>query len=152
MLPAALNLHPYTPNAQALYSTHMDSGIREPVLARIHKVMQLREEVETLGVGGEYQPAADWQDDGEYLTLLLDVPGCTAETLHLEHEEDAVTVSGKRSEAQSRLVHRERRTGAFSRRLPFPESVVVESAQAGLQAGVLSVRFEKVHKTIDVDG
>lgn len=127
----------------------MDSGINKPVLARIQKVMQLREEVETLGTGGPYLPDADWQDSGEHLTLLLDVPGCTPETLRLEHEEEAVTVSGSRAEGTG-LIQRERRTGPFSRRLPFPEPVLVQSAQANLQAGVLSIRFEKVHKTIDV--
>ena len=34
----------------------------KPVLARLQHLMTLREEVETLGRPGPWQPAADWQD------------------------------------------------------------------------------------------
>ena len=47
----------------------------KPVLARLQKVMQLREEVETLSTGGPFVPEADWTDSGTHLTLVADVPG-----------------------------------------------------------------------------
>lgn len=119
----------------------------KPVLARLQRVMQLREEVEHLGQR-PFWPDADWRDDGDALTLLLDVPGCTPETLHLEHEEDAVTVSGSR--AGEATLYRERPYGSFSRRLAFPEPVMPRSARANLQAGVLSIRFEKRQKTVEL--
>lgn len=123
----------------------------KPVLARLQKVMQLREEVETLSFGGPYVPEADWTDSGTHLTLFADVPGCSPESLTLEDDGEAVTLSGERGalpDTQTAL-HRERRTGRFSRRLSFPEAVVAQSGEASLVAGVLSVRFEKVNKTIE---
>ncbi|AWN23115.1 heat-shock protein [Deinococcus irradiatisoli] len=123
----------------------------KPVLARLHKVMQLREEVETLASGGPFAPDADWLDSGTHLTLIADVPGCSLESLMLEDDGEAVTLSGERlALPESRgVLHRERRTGRFSRRLPFPVAVVSHSGEASLVSGVLSVRFEKVHKTIE---
>ncbi len=122
----------------------------KPVLARLHKVMQLREEVETVTFGGPYLPDADWLDSGTHLTLIADVPGCPLDSLVLEDDGEAVTLSGERNAlpGDQEIMHRERRTGRFSRRLPFPEAVVKESGEASLVSGVLSVRFEKVHKTI----
>ncbi len=123
----------------------------KPVLARLQKVMQLREEVETLASGGPFAPDADWLSSGTHLTLMVDVPGCAPESLTLEDDGEAVTLSGERGavpEDQESL-HRERRTGRFSRRLSFPELVVAQSGEASLVSGVLSVRFEKVNKTIE---
>ncbi len=142
------NASEHTPPLEApVLETHV---LDNSVLSRIHKVMQLREEIEALGALGPFVPEIDWQDSGEHLTLVIDVPGCTHETLHLEHEESAVIISGKREEAQQPLRHRERKTGRFMRRIPFPEAVLIHSAEAQVQAGVLSVRFEKVHKTIEL--
>ena len=123
----------------------------KPVLARLNRVMQLREEVETLASGGPYAPDADWLSSGTHLTLVTDVPGCLPESLTLEDDGEAVTLSGERSDLpdDQEALYRERRTGRFTRRLPFPVAVVPQSGEASLVAGVLSVRFEKVHKTIE---
>lgn len=123
----------------------------KPVLARLNRVMQLREEVETLASGGPYAPDADWLSSGTHLTLVADVPGCLPGSLTLEDDGEAVTLSGERSPLpdDQDALHRERRTGRFTRRLPFPVPVLAQSGEASLVAGVLSVRFEKVNKTIE---
>lgn len=123
--------------------------MNEPVLARLQQLMTLREEVETLGTLGAWTPPADWVDEDTHLRLLLDVPGVDPESLEMHEEGGAVTVAGRR-EAPARLLHGERPGGTFSRTLPFPEPVVPNSGEAQLAAGVLSVRFEKRHPTIDV--
>ena len=112
--------------------------------------MHLREEVESLASGGPYMLDADWLDSGTHLTLVADVPGCLPDSLTLEDDGEAVILSGERSalpDGQDAL-HRERRTGIFSRRLAFPNPVISQSGEASLLNGVLSVRFEKLHKTI----
>ncbi|EYB68208.1 heat shock protein Hsp20 [Deinococcus phoenicis] len=124
--------------------------MNEPVLARLQQLMTLREEVETLGLGGPWTPPADWVDQGTHLLLLLDVPGVDAGTLELHEEDGTVTVAGRR-EAAERLLSAERPTGTFTRTLTFPEVVIPQSGQASLNAGVLSVRFEKRRPTIDVN-
>lgn len=125
--------------------------IDKPVLARLSKVMQLREEIETLASGGPYSPDADWLSSGTHLTLITDVAGCSLESLILEDDGETLTLSGERSSLpeDQDILHRERRTGRFSRRLPFPVAVVAQSGEASLVSGVLSVRFEKVNKTIE---
>ncbi|MDL2345419.1 Hsp20/alpha crystallin family protein [Deinococcus sp. MIMF12] len=124
--------------------------MNEPVLARLQQLMTLREEVETLGaLEGPWTPPADWVDEDTHLRLLLDVPGVDPASLEMHEEGGAVTVAGRR-EAPARLLRGERPSGTFSRTLHFPEAVVPGSGEAQLAAGVLNVRFEKRHPTIDV--
>jgi HSP20 family protein len=130
--------------------------MNEPVLARLQQLMTLREEVETLGAGGPWTPPADWVDEDTHLRLLLDVPGVDPERLELQEEGGSVTVAGRRDSAgegdsAGHLLSAERPGGTFTRTLAFPEAVVPQSGQASLSAGVLSVRFEKRHPTIDVN-
>ncbi|WP_339095781.1 Hsp20/alpha crystallin family protein [Deinococcus sp. VB142] len=121
-----------------------------PVLARLQHLMTLREQVETLSDGGPWVPAADWRDVGTHLELLLDVPGVAPETLALAEEGQQVTVSGERT-PPSQLLSSERPSGAFSRTFTFPQEVHPASGEASLAGGVLTIRFEKLHPTIDVD-
>lgn len=120
----------------------------DPVFERLHQLMSVREEVESLSTQARWMPAADWLDDGAALTLLVDLPGVSADALHMQAEEDYVLISGERPALET--LYSERPYGSFSRQIGFPEAVVPHSAQATLQAGVLMVRFEKVHPTIDV--
>jgi len=124
--------------------------MNEPVLARLQHLMTLREEVETLGTGSPWTPPADWVDEDTHLLLLLDVPGVDPASLELEEEGPSVTVAGVR-ELPARTLSAERPGGPFTRTLHFPEPVVPQSGQAHLAGGVLQVRFEKRHPTIDVD-
>lgn len=124
--------------------------MNEPVLARLQQLMTLREEVETLGHGSPWTPPADWVDDQTHLLLLLDVPGVDPGSLEMAEEGLNLTVAGLR-EVPDRRLSSERPGGSFTRTLHFPEPVVPQSGQAHLAGGVLHVRFEKLHPTIDVD-
>ncbi|CAM4082318.1 Hsp20/alpha crystallin family protein [Deinococcus marmoris] len=124
------------------------AGMNEPVLARLQHLMTLREEVETLGAG-PWTPAADWADSDAYLTLHLDVPGTDPERLEMHEEGGMLTVAGERAAPQG-LLSAERPSGVFRRVLAFPREVVPQSGQAHLAGGVLTVRFQKKHPTIDV--
>ncbi|MVN88856.1 Hsp20 family protein [Deinococcus sp. HMF7620] len=123
--------------------------MNEPVLARLHHLMTLREEVETLSAPAVWSPAADWTEDDTHLLLCLDVPGVAAETLEVQEDGGQVTVAGHR-EAAPRLLSGERPSGPFSRTLTFPEAVLPQSGVASLSSGVLTIRFEKRHPTINV--
>jgi len=123
--------------------------MNEPVLARLHHLMTLREEVESLAGVGPWTPAADWCDGDTHLELHLDVPGVQPDSLELLEEGDTVTVAGQRPEV-TRLLHAERPSGTFRRTFTFPEPVVPQSGQAALSGGVLTVKFEKRHPTINV--
>ncbi|MBX8464636.1 MULTISPECIES: Hsp20/alpha crystallin family protein [unclassified Deinococcus] len=123
--------------------------MNEPVLARLQHLMTLREEVETLTGTGPWIPSADWADADTHLILYLDVPGVNPDTLELLEEDDTVTVAGQRDETH-RLLRGERPAGTFRRTLTFPEDVLPQTGQASLAGGVLCVRFEKKHPTINV--
>ncbi|ALW88724.1 Hsp20/alpha crystallin family protein [Deinococcus actinosclerus] len=123
--------------------------MNEPVLARLQHLMTLREEVESLAGVGPWTPAADWCDGDTHLELHLDVPGVQPGSLELLEEGDTVTVAGQRPEG-TRLLHTERPSGTFRRTFTFPEPVMAQSGQATLSGGVLVVKFEKRHPTINV--
>ncbi|AWT35477.1 hypothetical protein GCM10008956_08560 [Deinococcus arenae] len=123
--------------------------MNEPVLARLQHLMTLREEVESLAGVGPWTPAADWCDGDTHLELHLDVPGVQPGSLELLEEGDTVTVAGQRPEG-TRLLHAERPSGTFRRTFTFPEPVMAQSGQATLSGGVLVVKFEKRHPTINV--
>lgn len=128
----------------------MTEGHNEPVLARLHHLMTLREQVEALGQAGPWTPAADWRDADTHLELLLDVPGVDPQSLALHEDGQQITVSGERTAPDS-LLRAERPGGPFSRTFTFPEAVYPDSGQASLAGGVLTVRFEKRCPTIDVE-
>ncbi|MFC6591128.1 Hsp20/alpha crystallin family protein [Deinococcus lacus] len=125
----------------------------EPMLSRLQHLMTVREEVESLGElprsPGTDWPAADWVDEGTHLSLFLDVPGVEPERLEMQDDGETLTLAGERPELPGNLIYQERRSGPFARTLNFPEPVVPGSGQAQLSAGVLRVRFEKLHPTID---
>ncbi|WP_189072038.1 Hsp20/alpha crystallin family protein [Deinococcus sedimenti] len=123
--------------------------MNEPVLARLQHLMTLREEVETLAGLGPWTPAADWCDGDTHLELHLDVPGVQPDTLELLEDGDLVTVAGQRAET-ARLLRHERPSGTFRRTFTFPEPVLPNTGQASLNGGVLTVKFEKRHPTINV--
>ncbi|MBB5365488.1 Hsp20/alpha crystallin family protein [Deinococcus humi] len=122
--------------------------MNEPVLARLQHLMTLREEVETLGAG-PWIPAADWADEDAHLTLYLDVPGISPERLEMHEEDGMLTVAGERT-APEGLLSAERASGIFRRVLTFPREVLPQTGEAHLAGGVLTVRFQKKHPTIDV--
>lgn len=121
----------------------------ELVLGRLHQLMNIREGVESLTTPMPWTPAADWLDEGTHLVLVLDVPGVNPDTLALTEKGDSVTVSGQRDTPQHLLIS-ERPQGGFSRILSAPQAILPQTAQANLVGGVLTVRFEKKHPTIDV--
>lgn len=123
--------------------------MNEPVLKRLQQLMTIREGVENLGRPGPWHPNADWVDGGTHLLLLLDVPGVNPDSLALEEEGSTVTVSGERG-GPDHLLQGERGSGVFSRTFTFPEEVLPQTGEANLAQGVLTVRFEKRHPTIDV--
>lgn len=123
--------------------------MNEPVLSRLQQLMNLREEVETLGQGGPWTPGADWADEDSHLVLYLDVPGVSPDSLELHEQGDTVTIAGERP-ALARLLSSERPSGTFTRTLTFPEEVIPQTGEAKVAGGVLSVRFQKKHPTINV--
>jgi HSP20 family protein len=92
-------------------------------------------------------PATDLvETDSEYV-LRADLPGLNKDDVHVELNENVLTVSGERkSEHEERkegYYRLERASGSFSRSLTLPEGVDAEQIKAGFENGVLEVRVPK---------
>jgi HSP20 family protein len=98
-------------------------------------------------VARRWIPAMDiTETEGDYV-LKADLPGLTDKDVHIELENDVLTVSGERKvehEETRKGFHRvERSYGSFARRLTLPEGVDAEAITATVTNGVLEVRIPK---------
>jgi HSP20 family protein len=94
-----------------------------------------------------FSPAMDLAEtDGEYV-LKADVPGLTDKDVHIELQNNVLTVSGERkveNEEKGAGFHRvERSYGSFTRRLTLPEGVDADAIKATVSNGVLQVQIPK---------
>ena len=95
--------------------------------------------------GGEHgwTPSIDvFRDDGQ-LIVRADVPGIKPDEIAIEVDNGMLSLSGEHEEAEEKtdkhFVRRERRYGAFSRRMPLPEGVDPNKIKATTHDGVLEV-------------
>lgn len=88
-------------------------------------------------------PRMDLREVEGGLELTVELPGLKEEDLHIDVEENLLTVSGEKksaSEFHDRGMHIvERRYGRFSRSVSLPAGVKSEAIKASLDDGVLTV-------------
>lgn len=106
--------------------------------------------ISAAGDGGgarRWIPSMDLVEEGDRFVLRADLPGVSEDEVHVELQDDVLTISGeRRSEHEDRKqgYHRiERASGRFSRSLTLPEGVEPESIEASFENGVLEVRIPK---------
>jgi HSP20 family protein len=100
------------------------------------------------GVGvRRWVPAMDLVEEGDQFVLRADLPGVKESDVHVELEDDVLTISGERkSEHEQRRdgYHRiERSSGHFSRSLTLPEGIDPDSIHARFENGVLELNVPK---------
>jgi HSP20 family protein len=92
-------------------------------------------------------PAMDLVETDDDFVLRADLPGLTEDDVHIELEDNVLTLSGERkSEHEERkegYYRVERASGAFSRSLTLPEGVDAAAIKASFDNGVLEVRIPK---------
>ncbi len=110
--------------------------------------------INLLGVGnggsttrGPWAPAMDvWETDND-IVYAFDLPGIPKETVSIEFEDGALTVSAERERshevAADRLYRFERRYGSFSRTIGLPRGVAEDQISARYDNGVLEVHVTK---------
>jgi HSP20 family protein len=106
------------------------------------------------GQTGEMQafaPAVDIYEDEAMITVSAQIPGVKADEVHIDVENNVLTLSGERKlerEDKREGYHRiESSYGSFTRSFVLPESADSEKVEANLSDGVLSVRIPKRPET-----
>lgn len=92
-------------------------------------------------------PAMDLVETESDFVLRADLPGLAEDDVHIELEDNVLTVSGERKaeheERKEGYYRIERTSGAFRRTLTLPEGVDPGSIKASFDRGVLEVRIPK---------
>jgi HSP20 family protein len=101
------------------------------------------------GAVASFIPPADVIVGDDGVTVYMDVPGLSADSLEIELENDVLTVRGGRTfpystnGGESTVRRIERRFGRFERSLRVPRGLNPDAVQAELADGVLTLRIPK---------
>src|SRR5919197_1441309 len=92
-------------------------------------------------------PALDvWETESE-IVYALDLPGIPEDTISVELDDGALTISADREQTQEKTEDRfyryERRYGTFSRTVGVPQGVTEDDISAEYKHGVLEVHVKK---------
>lgn len=93
-------------------------------------------------------PAIDVFETEESVTVLVDLPGCAEDDIHIRAENDQLSFVAERRDSvdeAATAVQRERPM-AFQRSVAIPTDADVEGASAQYDAGVCTVRFPKTDR------
>src|SRR3954466_5210083 len=112
------------------------------------------------GTGGtaprRWIPAMDLVETEDHFVLKADLPGLSEEDVHIDVEDNILTVSGERKaeheDKREGYVRVERSDGSFRRSLTLPEGVEPEAVSASFDRGVLEVRIPKPAARIPTPG
>jgi len=92
---------------------------------------------------GLWSPQVEMFERENQIVLRADLPGLTKEDVKVELANDGITIEGERKneheEERAGLYRSERSYGKFLRRIPVPEGVNLENAQATFDNGVLEI-------------
>jgi HSP20 family protein len=92
-------------------------------------------------------PALDvWETESEYV-YAFDLPGIPEDSISIEFEDGALTVSAERARTQEtendRFYRFERRFGSFTRTLGLPKGIKESDISASSKDGVLEIHVTK---------
>jgi HSP20 family protein len=101
--------------------------------------------------GGQYVrvPRAQMRDSGEALELTAEMPGIEGANVSVQIEDDVVTISGEQRAEEESDDTRTERYVSFHRRIPLPDGVNTDQAEASYRNGVLTIRFPKTRARSD---
>jgi HSP20 family protein len=93
------------------------------------------------------RPAVDIHEDEGTIKVMAELPGLKPEDVHVEVEDNVLTLSGERRlehEDQREGYHRiERAFGSFTRSFVLPRAVDAQSIDAQMKDGTLTIRLPK---------
>jgi HSP20 family protein len=101
------------------------------------------------GNGGIWSPPVSVSETADELILTAELPGLSEDDVHIEIENDVLTISGEKSEERTegeeeRNYHIwERSYGSFRRSFTLPRAVISDQVTAHFENGVLEIRLPK---------
>ncbi|MDH3222398.1 MAG: Hsp20/alpha crystallin family protein [Gemmatimonadota bacterium] len=102
-----------------------------------------------LSYGSAWVPSVNVEERDDEIVLTAELPGLAEEDIHLELENNVLTVAGEKraereeGEAGSRYHLVERSFGSFRRSFTLPRTVDSEGITADFDGGLLKVRMPK---------
>lgn len=92
-------------------------------------------------------PAVNLWETETAFNIEAELPGFTPEQIDVVVEDDQITIKGRREQAtdasDSKVLRRERWSGAFERTITLPSGVNADSVSASFSNGVLTVVLPK---------
>ena len=124
----------------------MLSLINRHPLQFLHRELQAQQHAELKGRETSWIPTVDIQETQDSFILFADIPGVGPEDLHVEVEDNVLTLAGKRAavdEKQTNELRRERFQGDFSRSFRLSERIAKDGIEAQVKNGVLRLTLPK---------
>ena len=98
-----------------------------------------------------WAPPVDIKETPDSLVLSAELPGIDKKDVHINIEENVLTISGERSfsrDEKKEDYHRiERVYGSFSRSFTLPRNVKLDAVKANFENGVLTVTIPKAEES-----
>lgn len=106
-----------------------------------------------------WAPAVDVIEEESAYTIKADIPGLAKEDVHVEVQDNTLTIRGEKHEEKEekgkRYFRKERTYGSFTRSFHLPENVDVEAIKATHKEGILELTIPKKEqekpKRIDIN-
>lgn len=90
-----------------------------------------------------WSPQMEVFERGDHLVVRADLPGLNKDDVHVEITRDGIAIQGERhqekEERREGFYHSERSYGGFYRRIPLPEGIDADKADAKFRDGVLEI-------------
>ena len=100
---------------------------------------------------GVWTPQVEVFERNGELVVRADLPGLTKDEVKVEVGDGGITIEGERREQKEEkrdgFYHSERHYGKFYRRLPLPEGINMQEANATFRDGVLEITMEAPKRT-----
>jgi len=110
----------------------------------VHNLTRSLPTSESLGLSMWAPEVEVFERQGE-LVVRADLPGLTKDDITLDVTDSAITIDGERrqehEETEEGYYRSERSYGRFTRRIPLPDGVDIDTAKAQFRDGVLEVTF-----------
>ena len=94
-----------------------------------------------------FRPRIDVVEDSDALRVTVELPGMDRDDLHITAEDGALVLRGEKklesSHDEKGCYRIERAFGRFERMIPLPDGLDLDSAEAGFDKGVLTIRIPR---------